>query len=271
MKKLHLALFGEPISNSLSPRIHQAFADQFELKLNFELISANSEQFKQKLEAFKNTGAQGCSITVPLKILAHDAADQLSAAAKKAGAVNAFHFTSTEIFGDNTDGLGWLNDLQQTDITICEKSVCVLGAGGAAAGLIPIITEQSPSQLIVANRDRLKAEKLLAQQKNQRYFSTSLQDLYNGNLPKFDLLINATSFGHQGLAPDLHADMFHPGALVYDLNYGIAAEPLKHWCTDNNVLYRDGLGMLVEQAAIAFELWTGKKPETQSVLESLRG
>ncbi len=270
MEKLHLALFGNPVAHSLSPQIHQAFADQFGLQLKYELICSSPEQFSGQLENLRQSAARGCNITVPLKTQAHDRADRLSTAARVAGAVNTFSFQAGGIYADNTDGLGWLNDLKQAGLSIRDKSVCILGAGGAAAGICPVIVAQSPGSLVIANRSREKAEKLLAQYADARFCSMTLEELLNPGRHKFDLLINATSIGHQGKHPDLIPELFNPGALLYDLNYGPAAEPLQHWCQQNNIRYRDGLGMLVEQAALAFELWTGNKPETQAVLASLR-
>ena len=269
MELLHLALFGNPVAHSLSPQIHQAFADQFGLQLKYELICSSPEQFSDQLEKLMLSGARGCNITVPLKTQAHDRADHLSTAARTAGAVNTFSFQTDGVFADNTDGIGWLNDLKQAGSSICDKSVCILGAGGAAAGICPVIIAQSPGKLVIANRSREKAEKLLDQYPNKRFCSITLEELLKPGKHKFDLLINATSIGHQGKHPDIAPELFNPGALMYDLNYGPAAEPLIDWCQQNNIRYRDGLGMLVEQAALAFELWTGNKPETQTVLAGL--
>jgi len=269
LDKLHLALFGNPVAHSLSPRIHQAFSDQFNLQLKYELICSSPEQFSGQLENLRQSGARGCNITVPLKTRAHDRADHLSTAARTAGAVNTFTFQADGIYADNTDGIGWLNDLTQAGSSIHNKSVCILGAGGAAAGISPVIIAQSPASLIIANRSREKAEQLLAQYADTRFRSVTPTELLEAGEHKFDLLINATSIGHQGKHPNLIPELFNPGALLYDLNYGPAAEPLKNWCEQNSINYRDGLGMLVEQAALAFKLWTGNKPETQTVLASL--
>lgn len=267
---LHLALFGNPVAHSLSPQIHQAFADQFNLQLKYELICSSPEQFPDQLENLRQSGARGCNITVPLKTQAHELADHLSTTARAAGAVNTFIFQADGVCADNTDGMGCLNDLKQAGSGIRDKSVCILGAGGAAAGLCPVIVAQSPGSLIIANRSRDKAENLLGQYSDTCFRSMTPEELLEPGRYTFDLLINATSIGHQGKHPGLVPGLFNPGALLYDLNYGPAAEPLKHWCQQNNIRYRDGLGMLVEQAALAFELWTGNKPETQAVLASLR-
>ncbi|MCF6224970.1 MAG: shikimate dehydrogenase [Xanthomonadales bacterium] len=270
MEALHLALFGNPVAHSLSPAIHQAFADQCGLKLDYELILATEENFSEQLEQLRSSGARGCNITVPLKVPAHNIADTLSTAAATAGAANTLVFQQHGVFADNTDGLGWLKDLDRTDTSIKGKSVAIIGAGGAAAGITPVILAQSPDTLVIANRSPEKAADLLRQQLNPNFRSVSLKQLHQPDLPKFDLLVNATSIGHQGKHPELFPELFNPDALLYDLNYGTAAEPLKTWCNNNGIRYRDGLGMLVEQAALAFTLWTGKSPETQAVLSDLR-
>ncbi len=269
MDTLHLALFGNPVAHSLSPVIHQAFADQFGLKLDYALILASEETFAKQLKQLQSSGARGCNITVPLKVPAHNIADTLSTAAVTAGAANTLVFQQSGVFADNTDGLGWLKDLARAETSIKGKSVAIIGAGGAAAGITPIILAQSPSALVIANRSPEKAASLLQQQTNPNFRSMSLQQLRQPGLPKFDLLVNATSIGHQGQHPDLSPESLNPEALVYDLNYGTAAEPLKNWCSKNNIRYRDGLGMLVEQAALAFNLWTSQSPETQAVLSNL--
>lgn len=270
METLQLALFGNPVAHSLSPAIHQAFADQYGLKLSYELILSTEETFTEQLAQLQSSGAHGCNITVPLKISAHDIADKLSTAAETAGAANTLVFQQNEIIADNTDGLGWLRDLEQAGACIEGKSIGILGAGGAAAGITPVILAQPPKALIIANRTLEKAADLLQQQTNPKFRSVSLKKLHESDLPKFDLLINTTSIGHLGEHPDIFPELFAPNALLYDLNYGTAAEPLKNWCNNNNIRYRDGLGMLVEQAALAFALWTGKSPETQTVLARLQ-
>ncbi|MCF6262134.1 MAG: shikimate dehydrogenase [Xanthomonadales bacterium] len=270
METLHLALFGNPVAHSLSPEIHQAFADQYGLKLNYKLIVSTEKTFPEQLGQLQSLGARGCNITVPLKVPAHNIADTLSTAAGTAGAANTLVFQQNGVFADNTDGLGWLKDLTRADVSIKGKSVAIIGAGGAAAGITPIILAQSPDTLVIANRSPEKAAGLLQQQLNPNFRSISLQQLRQPGLPKFDLLVNATSIGHQGKHPELFPGLFNPEALLYDLNYGTAAQPLKNWCDNNGIRYRDGLGMLVEQAALAFTLWTGQSPETQAVLSDLR-
>jgi len=270
LETLRLALFGNPVAKSLSPLIHQAFADQCGLKLSYELILSNEETFSEQLKQLQANGAHGCNITVPLKVPAHNLADKLSTAAEIASAANTLLFQDGEIFADNTDGLGWLKDLSRADASIMGKSVAIIGAGGAAAGITPVIVAQSPAVFVIANRSPGKAADLLQHQTNPNFHSLSLEQLHKSGLPQFDLLINTTSAGHQGQCPAIFPELLSPDALLYDLNYGSAAEPLKNWCNDNNIRYRDGLGMLVEQAALAFTLWTGKSPETQTVLTHLR-
>ncbi len=269
MTTLQLALLGNPVKHSLSPAIHKLFAQQFGISLNYELISCTAEQFTAALGKLQQSGAAGCNITLPLKNLACELADELSDAANKAGAANTIIFKQAGICADNTDGEGWLTDLQNTGGEIKQQSVCLLGAGGAAAGIIDKILDSKPTKLIIANRDKSKAESLLSHTNETNYKSISMDELANTS-SKFDLVINATSLGHQGLLPALSAKAFSPNALYYDLNYGQAAQPILNWCKLNSINYQDGLGMLVEQAARSFYLWTGKTPSTSAVLTELR-
>jgi len=272
---LKLALFGDPVHHSLSPQIHRAFARQFDLQIDYQLIQASPTEFAGKLQIFKDSGAKGGNITVPLKQQAYKLASHSSDAGQDARAVNTFVFKTGKIEADNTDGQGWLNDLYQSPAKIQNRTICILGAGGAAAGLLPIILAADPARLIIANRSKDKAEQLLAEQAGaypaiKNSLVVSLPELSQAENLEIDLLINATSIGHQGKCPDFSKNILKSDALIYDLNYGPAAAPLENWCKQNHFAYRDGLGMLVEQAALAFTLWTGKNPDTQVVLSQIR-
>ncbi len=269
MATLQLALFGNPVKHSLSPLIHKLFAQQFGISLNYELRACTAQQFPAELHKLQHSGAAGCNITLPLKNLACELADELSDAASRAGAANTVIFNNTGIRADNTDGEGWLTDLEKTSGKIHQQSVCLLGAGGAAAGIIGKILDSKPTSLIIANRDKSKAERLLKHTNQADYRAISLAELADTR-SKFDLVINATSLGHQGLLPSVSAETFTANALYYDLNYGQAALITQNWCESHSINYQDGLGMLVEQAALAFFLWTGKTPSTSPVLSELR-
>ena len=230
----------------------------------------SAAQFPAELLKFQHSGATGCNITLPLKGLAYELADDISGAVKAVSAANTILFANNSIYADNTDGKGWLTDLAKNSIKIKQQSVCLLGAGGAAAGLIAEIVNLQPARLVVANRDTIKAERLLRATGKVEHRVLSLDQLADDTALEFDLLINSTSLGHQGVMPSLPIGIFSPGAVFYDLNYGQAALPAQQWCAKNSINYQDGLGMLVEQAALSFSIWTGKTPSTTAILEELR-
>ncbi len=270
MKAIHLALLGNPVEHSLSPLIQQSFAEQFGFSINYELQQCTAEQFPAAVHKLQQAGAAGCNITLPLKTLACELADSVSRAAQVSGAANTLVFTKQGIYAENTDGKGWLADLNQRENKISGKSVCLLGAGGAAAGILPEILNLAPGSLMIANRDTAKAEGILRNNTRANWRVISLDMLAADTVNTYDLVINTTSLGHQGRLPAMPAEMFNPEALFYDLNYGQAAQPAQEWCRRQGINYQDGTGMLVEQAALGFTLWTGKTPSTATILKQLR-
>ena len=239
---IRLALFGLPIKSSLSPSIHRMFADQFGLNIEYQRIEIGADGFPGALEAFRLEGGTGCNVTLPLKRDAWQLAAQSSPEAGQAQAANTLVYQpSSGWFAHNTDGAGLVADL---------------------AG--------NPRQVVLVNRN-LDRARILA-----RRFGTLGNIDVKGwidlpGLDSFDVVINATSLGHHGEAPPLFATMFSPGAVCYDLNYFKASQPLKALCKDIGQSYIDGLGMLVEQAAKSFYIWTGKRPESRAVIENIRG
>jgi len=269
---IRLAVFGCPIAHSLSPAIHRQFANQLGLAVDYQAIAATLEEFPKRLQQFAAGGASGCNVTVPLKLAAFEAAHELSAAARLAKAVNTLVFRQPDYwYGDNTDGAGLVRDLQHLlPRGLSGQRILLIGAGGAAAGVLGPLLEQSPAELLIANRRADKANALVqgfARLGPVR--ACALAELQTEQ--PFDVLINATSLGHQGLAPEIARSCFSPQSFCYDLNYGAAARPWQKICEERGVKFSDGLGMLVKQAALAFELWTGHLPATSEVLDSLRG
>jgi shikimate dehydrogenase len=268
---IQLAVFGSPITQSKSPVIHRQFAAQLGLQVNYLAIESGVAEFPERLEQFVATGARGCNITAPLKQAAFQSAHEVSEVAARAQAVNTLVIRDPGYFyGTTTDGGGLLNDLKRfMPASLQGIRILVVGAGGAAAGVLGTLLQESPETLVVANRSSAKADQLC-----QRFAdlgpvrSCELAEL--DQQAPFDLLINATSLGHQGLAPELPGSCFATDSLCYDLNYGPAAKPWQQACEAGGRRFSDGLGMLVEQAALSFELWTGQTPQTQSVLEELR-
>jgi len=264
---IRLAVFGSPVNHSRSPGIHHSFARQFGLDLNYRAIEADRETFPRLLEKFKAGGGSGCNVTVPLKHEAWKLAQQNSDSSSQAQAVNTLLLNEeNEWIADNTDGRGLIQDLASNlNCQLPGARICIIGAGGAVAGILGDLLAQGPDGLVIANRTLERAEQLGERFENIE--AISLTDLQLQS--PFDLVINATSLGHDGKHPELPPSMFHSGSLCYDLNYGVAADPLRNYCTETNIRFQDGFGMLVAQAALSFKLWTGKIPDTGPLLTQL--
>lgn len=273
---IRLALFGSPIKASPSARIHSLFAAQFGLEIEFQHIETQAEDFPGKLEAFRLGGGVGCNVTLPLKRDAWQLATDSSAQVSQAQAANTLVVQPPSgWFAHNTDGAGLVADLTGPHgIDLAGQRILILGAGGAAAGILGNLLAGDPGEIILVNRNLERARALA-----ERFGSlgniniTSWQDLPALGLSgqgSFKLVINATSLGHQGQAPPLAKALFAPGALCYDLNYFKAGLPLKKRCAEMHQPYVDGLGMLVEQAAESFRIWTGKQPDSRVVINAIK-
>jgi shikimate dehydrogenase len=264
---IRLALFGRPVKSSLSPSIHRMFADQFGLVIEYGLIDTSPRDFPGALEDFRLAGGAGCNITLPLKRDAWKLAAESTPGAAQAQAANTLVYKESGWFAHNTDGPGLVADLTVNHaIGIAGARLLIMGAGGATAGILGSLLVENPAEVVLVNRNLERAESLSA-----RFGLLSIagwDDL--PGLGSFDLVINATSLGHQGKAPALQQSVFAPGAVCYDLNYYKASEPLKALCEAMGQRYIDGLGMLVEQAAQSFSIWTGKRPDSSSVIGHFR-
>jgi len=266
---IKLAVFGSPVSQSRSPVIHSMFARQCGIEVDYQAIEATDDNFSGKVRRLAAEGGRGCNITVPFKQRAWQLARQSSPAALRAEAANTLRFDGPDDwYADNTDGRGLLRDLMVRCGCAPEHSrITIIGAGGAAAGILGDLLDLKPESVTLSNRTVQRAAQL-AEAFGSQVLALSLAELADS--APCDLLINATSLGHAGEAPELPDSLFHRDTLCYDLNYGRAAEPLRRWCNKAGIRYSDGLGMLVEQAALSFELWTGKMPATEPVLQALR-
>lgn len=267
----HHAVFGFPIAHSRSPFIHAMFGRQCGVELVYDRIEAAPEGFAKALEDFRAQGGWGANVTLPLKELAASLCGELSPAARLAGAVNTLCWRQDHWFGDNTDGAGLVRDIEvNLDWPLHGRRVLVLGAGGAARGVVPALFEAGIAELLIANRTPERARQLA----DDLAIAGSIRVLAFDALMEagnFDLILNATSAGRSGPELALPPSLPAAGALCYDLSYGTAAQPFLEWAMKNPAtLASDGLGMLVEQAALAFALWHGQVPQTPPMLAALR-
>ena len=268
------AVAGNPVEHSKSPLIHTRFAEQTGQALEYTRLLVPLDAFVPTLRAFAEDGAKGCNVTVPFKFEAYEAAAQVSERARLAQAVNTLRFDAQGWFGDNTDGAGLVNDLQRNaGFDAQGRDLLLVGAGGAAAGVLGPLLELKPRRLVVANRTVDKA--LAVVQRHARLAQDAGAELAAASLDRcgtgFHLVVNATATSLQGGSVPVPASVLAPHALAYDMMYGPAAAGFLQWAAEHGANGRDGLGMLVEQAAEAFALWRGVRPDTAPVLAELRG
>ena len=272
MSSHRYAVFGHPVAHSLSPLIHSAFAQQAGIALEYTAIDAAPHDFVAALDRFADDGGAGANVTLPLKEAAFAICAQTTDRARRAGAVNTLTRNEGRWHGDNTDGAGLVRDLTgRHGLDLRARRALLLGAGGAARGVAPALLDAGISELIIVNRTAERADALAdALGEPDRAHSRYWRDL--GDLGDFSLIVNATSASRQDQgAFTLPFHLATPRTLAVDLNYGEAAIPFLAWaraagCHDAV----DGLGMLVEQAAEAFEHWHGVRPDTDPVYAALR-
>lgn len=261
-------VIGNPIAHSKSPEIHAQFAVQTGEALSYERLLAPLQGFKAAVKVFIVNGGKGANVTVPFKLEAHALADRLTDRARLAGAVNTLKFEGGAILGDNTDGAGLVVDIvRNAGIALAGKRVLLLGAGGAARGALLPLLEQRPAELVLANRTHAKAQELAAQFTE---YGTLVAAEYVKLEGAFDVIINATSASLAADVPPVPASVFSRTTLAYDMMYGKQPTVFMEFAAQHGALVRDGLGMLVEQAAEAFLLWRGVRPETAGVFAALR-
>lgn len=265
------AVFGQPIAHSLSPAIHAAFAQQTGIELDYRAIEAAPAALAAALAAFATDGGVGANITLPHKQAVIALCGSISERAARAGAVNTLTRSENGWIGDNTDGAGLLRDLAERHrLDLRGRRALLLGAGGAAAGVAPSLLDAGIAELVVVNRSPGKADALCDRLGDPaRAHSRYWDDL--DTLGEFDLVVNATSAGRGSGDLALPFRLAASRCLAVDLNYGEAATPFLAWArTAGCPAVVDGLGMLVEQAAEAFALWHGSRPETDPVYAGLR-
>ena len=265
------AVFGHPVLHSLSPKIHQAFAKQSGIALEYLAIECAPGDFAGTLSSFARGGGEGGNVTLPHKQRAAELCTLLSARAKRAGAVNTLIKHGNGWLGDNTDGAGLVRDLtNRHGLDLRGRRTLMLGAGGAARGVAPALLDAGIGELYVVNRDTQKADALVdllgePGRVHSRYFD----DL--ASLGEFELILNATSATRHGSLPALPMGLVGPRTAAVDLSYGEAAIPFLAWARAARAAQAiDGLGMLVEQAAESFFLWHGMRPDTDPVFAELQ-
>jgi shikimate dehydrogenase len=263
------AVIGHPIAHSKSPEIHASFAAQTRQEMVYERLLAPLDGFAASVRKFVQEGGRGANVTVPFKLEAHALATELTERAEAAGAVNTFKFEGGAILGDNTDGIGLVTDIVcNAGIAVAGKSILLLGAGGASRGVILPLLSENPSCLTIANRTQAKAIQLV-QQFSLQHQNINVADPAALNEP-FDIVINATSASLTSDLPPLAASVFGDGTLAYDMMYAKESTVFMQFAMRHGAEVRDGLGMLVEQAAESFLFWRGVRPDTAAVLAQLR-
>jgi shikimate dehydrogenase len=269
-RRLRFAVVGHPVMHSKSPQIHEAFARQCNVSLSYEAIALDPIAFEQGVRNLQAGGMAGLNVTLPFKEAAFRLSDQVSERARIANAVNTLTFSGDDqLAGDNTDGIGLVRDLQQNlNIPCADARVLVVGAGGAARGIVQPLLQTGPACLVIANRTASRARELAASMGSpHRVYPCALDEVSDS----FDLVINATAASLSSEVPALPEVVFHPKSHAYDLAYADQPTAFMRWALGLGAARAvDGLGMLVEQAAEAFWIWHRQRPQTASVISALR-
>jgi len=267
------AVAGNPVAHSRSPAIHALFAAQTGQALDYGRLLCEMDAFSSTVRAFAAGGGKGCNVTVPFKFEAFELGTHRSARAELAQAANTLRFDEGGWLADNTDGIGLVRDITvNAGVPLKGARVLLLGAGGASAGVLGPILEQGPREVVLANRTVEKAEAIvarhaaLAQQHGVSLRACGLDTPGAG----FDVFINGTAASLAGAGVPVGPEVLKPGCLALDMMYGPAAQGFLDWARQHGAVPRDGLGMLVEQAAEAFAIWRGVRPDTAPVMAAVR-
>ncbi|RKP51149.1 shikimate dehydrogenase [Trinickia fusca] len=268
------AVVGNPVAHSKSPFIHARFAEQMGERIEYRPLLAPVDGFEQTARSFIAVGGRGLNVTVPFKLEAHALAQRLSPRAAAAGAVNTLRFDADGIFGDNTDGVGLVRDIEvNLGVPLQGARILLLGAGGAARGAVLPLLERAPHGLTIVNRTAGKAEALVEQ------FGAAAREagcaLAGGGpdavMPQpYDVIVNATAGSLDAALPECDARAFGAATLAYDMMYGAEPTVFMRHASAQGARVADGLGMLVEQAAESFFVWRGVRPDGTPVLAALR-
>jgi len=264
-------VMGNPVAHSKSPQIHTAFAEQTRQNIFYQAIQVDDGKFKEAIKEFQVQGGKGLNITLPFKGEAWEISENRSSRAERALAVNTISFDDGKIVADNTDGIGLIRDLTiNHDISIKDKDILILGAGGAVKGILDPLFDEQPGKLVIANRTVSRAEKLADIFSDRGDISACGFDELAGS--SFDIVINGTSASLQGAVPPLPENLLNDNVCCYDMMYSMSDTPFVTWARAHGATNAfDGLGMLVEQAAESFFIWRGVRPETGSVIDLVGG
>ncbi len=263
---------GNPVEHSQSPFIHGEFARQTGQAIEYTRVLWPLDGFAAGVAALKAAGVKGCNITVPFKFEAARAVRRLTQRAALAEAANILVLAGDEPLGDNTDGIGLVTDLERNaGVALPGARVLLIGAGGAAAGVLGPLLARQPAEITVANRTVARADTLIERHRGAVRPGTALRAAPLGGCgDAFDIVVNASASSLQGAEVPVDAAVLRPGGLALDMMYGAPARPFLRWAEAHGAVARDGLGMLVEQAAESFERWRGVRPATAPVLAALR-
>ena len=264
------AVMGHPIAHSKSPFIHRRFAAETGESVAYDALLVEPGGFRAAVERFRAEGGRGLNVTIPFKEDAFTFASRRSERADRAGAVNTLWFEGPEACGDNTDGIGLVRDLTRNlAVDVRDRSVLLLGAGGAARGVLGPLLDESPRRLVIANRTASRAVELAQRFAEQGPVSAVALDALAADA--FDLVVNATAASLAGDLPPLPRGTLRTGGVAYDTAYAAQPTPFVRWgAGEGAAVATDGLGMLVEQAAESFRLWRGREPRTGPVIDALR-
>ena len=273
----HYCVLGNPVEHSKSPAIQARFAELTGQSMCYTRQWVALDGFTDMLARLRADGMRGCNVTVPFKFEAFQAAQHQTNRAQLAQAANTLRFDDAGIHADNTDGEGLVNDIQRNaGINLAGLDILLVGAGGAAAGVLGPLLAVGARRLVVVNRSPDKAAALVERHRQHPWVQGLLQktELLAHDLHAvegvFDVIINATASSLTGAAIPVPSSVLKPGALAYDMMYGPTAQPFAQWATSHGAVARDGLGMLVEQAAAAFAIWRGIHPPSGQVLREMR-
>lgn len=265
------AVIGDPISHSKSPLIHSLFAEQTGERVEYEKIRVTESELADFVRDFFAAGGGGLNVTLPHKEIAFALAEHASDRARLAKAANTLWVGENQILSaDNTDGAGLVRDLKHNlGVTIQDRSVLVIGAGGSARGILPSIIGEKPEKITILNRTQSRAQQIQLEYSSLFPLDTGPLDI--SPAIGFDIVINATSSSIAGELPPLQPAIISAGCSCYDLMYSDHPTPFMQWAVNHGAeLVVDGLGMLVEQAAESFLIWRGVRPDTQCVIAALR-